>query len=218
MTDVRWFAEVDSTNQVAAEMAAPGLAVVADHQTAGRGRFDRTWSAPPGSSLLVSVVLPLFVRHAGIVVAIAAADACHEVAGVTVALKWPNDLMVGGRKLGGILGLTAGGHQVVGLGLNVNWHAEPPPEGGVALDALAGRVVDRLSLLAAFLRHLAQPPDDLLDTYRRRCTTIGRRVQVQLGSEVIEGQAVGVSPDGHLVLDDDRVVPAGDVTHVRPTS
>lgn len=217
MTDVRWFAQVDSTNRVAASMAAPGLVVVADHQTAGRGRFDRKWEAPPGSSLLVSVVLPASVRHAGVLVAMAGADACRDVVSVAPDLKWPNDLIVGEQKLGGILGETAIGHQVVGLGLNVNWEAVEPPDGGVALDRLCGHPVDRLALLAAFLRRLEAPPDDVLAVYRRRCATLGRRVTVEMGGEVIECLAVDISPAGHLLLEDGRALIAGDVKHVRPS-
>ena len=216
MTDVRWFAELDSTNRVAAAQATPGLAVVADHQTEGRGRFDRRWEAPPGSSLLVSVVLPVFVRHATVVVALAATAACEEVAGVAPDLKWPNDLTVGDRKLGGVLGETANGHQVVGLGLNVNWGAAEPPTGGVALDSLVDHPVDRLALLAAFLRALDDPTEDVLDAYRSRCVTIGQRVRVEIGGEVVESRAVGISPAGHLLLDGGWAVAAGDVTHVRP--
>ena len=216
MTDVRWYAEVDSTNRVAAAMAAPGLVVVADHQTAGRGRFDRRWEARPGSSLLVSVVLPRSARHATVVVSLAAAQACADVAGVAPDLKWPNDLIVGERKLGGILGETAAGHQVVGLGLNVNWGTARPPDGGVALDELTGRPVDRLALLAALLRALGEPPEDVLGAYRRRCVTLGQVIRVELGGDVIEAQAVGISPEGHLLLEDGRAIAAGDVAHVRP--
>lgn len=215
MTDVRWFAEVDSTNRVATSMAAPGLVVVADHQTAGRGRFDRGWEAPPGSSLLVSVVIgdPLPT----VAVALAAAAACEDVAAVALGLKWPNDLLVGERKLGGILGERAGadGHQVVGLGVNVNWAGVAPPAGGIALDEVVGHPVDRLALLSAFLRRLADPPADVLDAYRRRCATLGRRVSVEIGGEVVESTAIGISPEGHLLLDGGWAIAAGDVTHVR---
>ncbi len=216
MTDVRWFAEVDSTNRVAAAMAVPGLVVVADHQTAGRGRFDRRWEAPAGSSLLVSVVVA--DPFPTVVVALAAAGACEDVAGVAPDLKWPNDLIVGERKLGGILGESAAGHHVVGLGLNVNWQPETPPDGGVALDEVVGQPVDRFALLAGFLRHLATPPTDVLDAYRRRCATLGRRVRVEIGGEVVESTAVGISAEGHLLLEGGWAIAAGDVTHVRPAT
>ncbi len=221
MTDVRWFDEVDSTNRVALSLAAPGLVVVADHQTAGRGRFDRRWEAPAGSSLLVSVVLAGDTALPTIAVALAAAEACRDVAAVEVALKWPNDLIVDEGKLGGVLGEGAAGAglQVVGLGLNVNWGGiAPTPPGGVALDELAGHPVDRLCLLAAFLRRLDGPRPDLLDEYRSRCATLGRRVRVEIGGEVVESTAAGISPEGHLLLEGGWAVAAGDVTHVRPGS
>src|SRR3954451_14671262 len=126
---VRWFDAIDSTNRYAAEeavahgRAAAGLVVVADEQYAGRGRLGRTWQAPPGASLLVSVVvevdaaretLPLVTPAA----ALAAADALHALAGIEARLKWPNDLVVDDRKLAGILAEAVGSTAlaVVGMG------------------------------------------------------------------------------------------------------
>jgi BirA family biotin operon repressor/biotin-[acetyl-CoA-carboxylase] ligase len=174
-TAVRRLAETDSTNRealTAARAGAPeGLVVVAVHQTAGRGRDGRSWLAPPGSSLLVSVLLrppPSLggdrVHEVTKAAALAAADACREVAGVEPGFKWPNDLLVGDRKLAGLLaeaewdghgGLAA---LVVGLGLNVNWPAELPVELdgiAVALNHVVGHPVDRDALLDAFLRNFA---------------------------------------------------------------
>jgi BirA family biotin operon repressor/biotin-[acetyl-CoA-carboxylase] ligase len=146
---VRRFTELDSTNRYLLDQAragAPeGMAAVADYQSAGRGRLARRWEAPPGSNLLTSVllrpVLPVEDLHlCTVAVALAAADACERGAAVTPELKWPNDLMVRGRKLGGILaealpaapaapgapgGSPAAPAVVVGLGLNVRW---PPPD------------------------------------------------------------------------------------------
>src|ERR1700731_1016213 len=110
--DVHWRSWVASTNAVAMEMAragAPeGLVVVADHQTAGRGRLGRSWESPPGASLLASILLrpvlpPARLALCAGAVALAAADACAALTGVEPRLKWPNDLVVGGRKLAGIL-------------------------------------------------------------------------------------------------------------------
>ncbi len=150
---VRRFAEIDSTNRYLLDEArggAPeGAVAVADYQSAGRGRLGRRWEAPPGSNLLMSVLLRPHLaidelHLCTVAVALAAATACEEGAGVVPELKWPNDLMVGGRKLGGILaealpagtgaadadGGSGGGSAkapavVVGLGLNVGW---PPPD------------------------------------------------------------------------------------------
>jgi len=208
--DVRWFDEVDSTNRVAADLvrqgAGDGLVVGADHQTAGRGRRGRTWESRPGAALLVSVVLrpvpPLVTLAAGV----AAADACRAVAGVDAVLKWPNDvLLAGGAKVGGILSELVGDAAVVGLGLNLGW----APAGAGRL----GPDVDRAELLDAYLRGL-EAPGDVLARYRQLCSTIGRRVRVEVPGASIEGRAEDVDGDGRLVVDG-RAVAAGDVVHLR---
>ena len=206
--DIRWYAEVDSTNRVLADLAragAPdGVVVAADHQTAGRGRRGRTWEAPAGASLLVSVLLwpePALVTLAA---GLAAARACEAVAGVTVGLKWPNDLLVGEAKVGGILTEAVAGAAVVGLGVNLVW----APAGAACL----GPDVDRDALLDAYLTAL-DAPGDVLGRYRRRCTTLGRRVRVQLPTETLDGVATDVEDDGRLVVDG-RSIAAGDVVHL----
>lgn len=242
---VRWVAGTGSTNDdllaAAAAGEADGAVLVADHQDAGRGRRDRTWEAPAGASLLVSVLLrpdlPADRLHLlTTAVGVAAVDAVAEVAGVTVGLKWPNDLVAptpaGERKLGGILAQAAwDGDEVaavvVGLGLNVNWADVGPPPGladlAVALDALAGHPVDRADLLVALLRALEGHLGDLdgvVGAWRDRATTLGREVRVHLASgEVLEGTAADLTADGHLLLlvDGEAVeVTVGDVEHVRP--
>jgi BirA family transcriptional regulator, biotin operon repressor / biotin---[acetyl-CoA-carboxylase] ligase len=167
---------------LARDGAAEGIVLVADHQSAGRGRLGRTWQAPPGSSLLVSVLLRPPASAADAVTMVAAlsmAEAAGAVAGVDARLKWPNDLVVavGGtdRKLAGILaeadwptGSTISGGYVepaptervtvvVGIGVNVNWPADVPDDLAATLTScnhLAGREVDREDLLIEFLRRL----------------------------------------------------------------
>jgi BirA family biotin operon repressor/biotin-[acetyl-CoA-carboxylase] ligase len=243
-TDVRRFGQVDSTNRVAADLArggaAEGLVIVADHQTAGRGRRGRSWVAPPGSSLLATVVLrpPLDCRPACATVAcaLAAADACNEVAGFLPALKWPNDLSVAGRKLAGVLAEHVDGPDhpvpaalVVGLGLNLVWPGPFPAElasRAVTAGQAAGHPVDRDALLDAWLAHLEGRYRDLseaggratLDDYRRRCATVGRAVRVELpGGRVMEGVATGIDDDASLLVASaggERRVTAGDVVHL----
>jgi BirA family biotin operon repressor/biotin-[acetyl-CoA-carboxylase] ligase len=243
--DVRWLPSTDSTNRHLLEEAradAPeGTVVVADHQDSGRGRLDRAWVAPPGSSLLVSVLLrpelPLERLHLlTSIVALAAADACQAEAGVEAGLKWPNDLVVGPRKLGGILAETQleGARAravVVGLGLNVNWGQRMEESGlageAVALDHLAGREVDRGRLLVVLLtilerryRALAERAGQLDQAaeYRRRCTSVGRSVRVELADETFTGTVADVTDEGRLLLDVGaclRTVTAGDVVHLR---
>jgi BirA family biotin operon repressor/biotin-[acetyl-CoA-carboxylase] ligase len=241
--EVRWVAETGSTNSDLLELArsgAPeGVVLVADHQTAGRGRAGRRWVAPPGSSLLVSVLLrpPVgvpYAHHLTAVVAIAASDACAEVAGVRPLLKWPNDLVVDDRKLGGVLAetLVSGGRvtaAVVGLGLNVNWPPELPAEiAGIAtaLSHLTGREIDRQALLTAFLVRLEEHYGALCEpggwravalNERRLSATLGADVRVELpGGEVVVGRAVELADDGALLVEDRtsgtlRRVAAGDV-------
>lgn len=233
---MRRFAEIDSTNSYllgeARSGAAEGLVAVADVQRAGRGRLDRTWDSPPGASLLASILLrpSLAVDRTHLAVAavaLAAADACVEVAGIRPGLKWPNDLVVGpgDRKLGGILSEA---HLppavIVGLGLNVDWPVGTLPAGAAELGP-----VDRHELLAALLRHLDALYGDwsrVSMDYRAACVTVGRQVRVELSGETFTGTAVAISDAGHLVVSPTtaagagpqalRIVTAGDVVHLRP--
>jgi BirA family transcriptional regulator, biotin operon repressor / biotin---[acetyl-CoA-carboxylase] ligase len=227
--DVRRFETVASTNAAAAELARPGLVVVADHQSAGRGRLGRSWEAPPGSSLLVSVVLDAAwldgPQLGTVALALAASDACEAAAGVRPLLKWPNDLVVGEGKLGGILAeaLPRAGVVVAGLGLNVRWGTRAPPPPGVSLDALGARLApaDLLAgLLAALDARLDQDASALLDDYRARSATLGQVVRVETGGGPVDGTAVDITTDGHLVVADvagaRQTIPAGDVVHLRP--
>ncbi|MEN3274172.1 MAG: BirA family transcriptional regulator [Actinomycetota bacterium] len=238
-------AETDSTNRVVLEEArggaAEGLVVVADHQTAGRGRLGRTWQAPPGASLLVTVLLrpalpPAEVHLVTIAAGLAAVDACDAVADVVPSLKWPNDLVIERdgvtRKLAGLLSesLVAGGRVdalALGMGLNVQWPAELPDDLAsiaTALNHEAGHDIDRDALLDAWLSRLGQrygsfDAASLLAEYRERCVTLGREVRAELANEAVTGVATDVDPDGHLLVttpDGPRTITAGDVVHLRP--
>jgi BirA family biotin operon repressor/biotin-[acetyl-CoA-carboxylase] ligase len=242
--DVRRFASIDSTNTAllaaARDGAAEGLVYVADHQTAGRGRLDRRWEAPPGSSLLLSVLLrpsivPSQAHWVTAAVGLAASDACATVAGVGALLKWPNDLVVDDRKLGGILAeaVVEGGSVravVVGMGLNVNWPTPLPDElaaTAIACNIVVGHDVDRDALLDVFLECLAARyaaldwPSALADV-RARSATLGRQVRVELpGDRVLVGRAADVAEDGALLVEtrpgEVIRVSVGDVVHLRPT-
>lgn len=238
--DVRVFAEVDSTNTVvlgeAAGGAPHGTVVVADHQRAGRGRLGRTWDAEAGSALLVSVLVrhrfeaeqvPVLTLVAGHEMASAVEDLCSA----TVRLKWPNDLRVGGRKLGGVLAEARSdtpGAIVIGVGVNVARGALPPEVAASAVSLEeAGHAVTRADLLAGFLARLdarllalGEGPeadrdgiDAFLSEYADRCETLGTDVRVRLhttGAVVVEGRAAGVGPDGSLEV----TLPDGDVVAV----
>ncbi len=243
---VRWrirrVEDVDSTNRMVLDEARAGtpagLVVVADHQHAGRGRRGRVWSAPPGSSLLVSVLLRPALRAEEVHVvtmgaALALVDAVRAVAGVDAALKWPNDLVVGGRKLAGLLAeadLSAAGAVravVVGVGCNVTWadYPEELEQVATACDREAGRPVERDALLAVFLDRFATRLDALdavAADYRARLGTLGWAVRVEFADHAVEGIATDVDPLGRLVVRGDdgtvTVVAVGDVEHLRPVT
>jgi BirA family biotin operon repressor/biotin-[acetyl-CoA-carboxylase] ligase len=243
-TDVRLFDEVGSTNtelMEAARAGAPeGVVMVADHQRAGRGRLGRAWSAAPGTSLLVSVLLrpslpagevALVTTAAGL----AAADAVLAGAGFRPGLKWPNDLVVDQRKLAGMLSESSPNDGdppavVVGIGFNVTAGAYPEELADLATscEEEAGRPVDRAALLVAFLEALerrysvllAGGAEATLDAYRADSATLGREVRVELPAGVVEGVASRLAGNGELVVtggDGQEVrVSAGDVIHLRP--
>ncbi len=237
--DVRWFDEVGSTNTelmaAARTGASEGVVMVADHQRAGRGRLGRTWSAAPGTSLLVSVLLrpslpagevPLVNTAAGL----AAADAVHAAAGIRPGLKWPNDLVIDDRKLAGMLTEASPPAVVVGIGFNVSAGAYPEELAGAAIscEEAAGRPVDRAELLVCFLEALerryalllAGGAEATLAAYREGSATLGRPVRVEMPDGVAEGTAARLLSGGELVVVDgdgnEVSVSAGDVIHLRP--
>lgn len=241
-----------STNHEAMKLAqqgAPdGTVLVAETQTAGKGRLGRSWYSPPGDNLYCSVIL----RHrpaddlAGwlsvipLLSAVAVARAVQRLADLKPSLKWPNDILVGDRKLGGLLcesSLSGPSTTfvVVGIGLNVNGSREGFPEDireiATSIAAETGRQCDRTSLLASILLELelysetllSRPPETFLSEYARLCATLGRRVRVSLSEgQTIEGLADSIAPDGSLRILREPAsggclveVRAGDVVHLR---
>jgi BirA family biotin operon repressor/biotin-[acetyl-CoA-carboxylase] ligase len=211
--------ETGSTNTDLLAAAASGAAdrsvLMARHQTSGKGRLDRRWEAPPGTNLLVSLLFRDVPEHPHELtqrVALAASQACSDVAGVSPVLKWPNDLLLAGRKLAGVLAqASAGEYVVVGIGLNVGW----APEGAARL----GDGYDPAEVLDAMLVAYDQLPKDITDRYRASLATIGQSVRVELSGSEIVGRALDVLPDGRLVVLDDCGIThrfdTGDVVHVR---
>jgi BirA family biotin operon repressor/biotin-[acetyl-CoA-carboxylase] ligase len=232
-TEVRWFASLESTNSYLLDESRRGapewLVAVADFQTQGRGRRGRSWIAPPGASLLASVLLrpelpPERLQLVSVVSGIAMTHAVHRVAGFLPALKWPNDLVVGDRKLAGLLAESDGDAVVVGIGVNVEWHDFPPELAATATacNIEAGRSIDRRELLGVFLTELEQRyrrMDVVIDDYRARLATLGRRVRVERPDGDLVGRAVDVGAAGELVVDVDGhgpvTVHVGDVVHLR---
>jgi BirA family biotin operon repressor/biotin-[acetyl-CoA-carboxylase] ligase len=217
---VRHVARTGSTNTDLVEAATAGApdrsVLVADHQTAGRGRLDRRWDAPPGANLLVSILLRDVPGDPGAVtrrLGVAAVEAVRRTSGLDARLKWPNDLLLDDRKVAGVLAQRApDGSIVVGLGLNVGW----APDGAARL----GDGVDPLEVLVALLRAYDDLPADVHDRYRALLSTLGQRVRVELPSGELVGTALDVEPDGRLLVVDECAishrVDVGDVVHLRP--
>lgn len=212
-----------STNALAVERAragdAHGLVIVAESQTAGRGRLDRTWVSPPRAGLTATALLrPLEpVGWVPLLGGLAVALAVREVAEVDAVLKWPNDVLIDGRKVCGLLAEAVGGAVVLGFGLNVTTHAdELPVPAATSLVIEGAAITDRDTLLRAILRRLSGVLGDRdLDGYRALCSTIGRQVRIELpGDQAIEGTAEAVDDDGRLVVDGTPYA-AGDVVHLR---
>ncbi|MFE8921394.1 biotin--[acetyl-CoA-carboxylase] ligase [Streptomyces rochei] len=235
----------DLVARAAREDLAEGTVLVAEEQTAARGRLDRQWSAPPRSGLFFSVLLrpaEVPVRRWGwlpLLTGVAVATGLSRVAGVDTALKWPNDLLVTvgdeERKAGGILAERAGDDGiVVGVGVNVSLRADELPVPRAGSLALAGAVnTDRDPLLRGVLRSLEDwygrwreaggdpAVSGLQETYAAGSATLGRMVRAELpGDRSLVGEAVAVDGDGRLVLATgagvQEPVGAGDIVHLRP--
>jgi BirA family biotin operon repressor/biotin-[acetyl-CoA-carboxylase] ligase len=233
--------EVGSTNAVlaarAAEDAPEGAVLVAEHQSAGRGRLDRTWVSPPRAGLTVSVLLRPDVPAARrawlpLLTGVALAEAVGEVSGVRTSLKWPNDLLAAdGAKLAGILAEATGAAVVVGTGLNVTTRREELPPTGTSLAVVLGAPVDRGPLLLTYLRGLERRylawtaalgdpvASGLARDYLAWSSTVGADVTVTLpdGSD-LAGTVSAVDWDGRLVLQTPTgtvELASGDVQHVR---
>ena len=235
------FESLPSTNtelaRLASEGAPEGVSVVADEQTAGRGRLQRAWSSPKGAGLYFSLLLrptipqnywPLITFMA----AIAVGDALREAAGLETDIKWPNDLLSGERKICGILAeaidTPAGRAVILGIGINLTQSAFPPELENVATSVAeaSGRPVEREPILAALLDALSrwyallENPAQIVDAWSNRSSyAIGKLVQVSNGDDVWQGTTCGVEPDGALRLrtssGEIKIVRAGDVYSIR---
>jgi BirA family biotin operon repressor/biotin-[acetyl-CoA-carboxylase] ligase len=221
-----------------------GAVLAAEQQTAGRGRLGRTWVSPPRAALTFSVLLrPDTVPRARLgwlplLAGVAVADAVRAVAAVDAQLKWPNDVLAGHAKLGGILAEATGEAVVVGIGVNVSTEpAELPPPGPGALAATSLRIeggasLDRARLLAGILAGLERryrawcqvfgdsERSGLRAEYTGLCATLGRRVRVELpGGRLLDGLAAALDADGRLLVSvrpgADLPVAAGDIVHLR---
>lgn len=238
------FDSLPSTNTEAARQAAEGapegLCVVAREQTAGRGRRERAWASPKDAGLYFSVVLRprLEAKHWPLITlaaAVAVCDALAEACGLQTDIKWPNDLLAGGRKLCGILAETfetrAGRACVLGVGINLSDRAFPPEikDSATSVEAQTGSAPDADALLRALTRSLARHYERLheqggasrvVNEWETRSSYArGRRVRVRLAAETFDGTTRGLEPDGALRVETDardiRIVRAGDVHALR---
>ncbi len=226
---IEWYEEVSSTMEVAAtrgrEGAPEGLVVIAERQQAGRGRLRRNWFSPAGGlwlSLLLRPTLPAdSLRLLGLCFAVAAAEAVSEATGLPVGVRWPNDLYVGERKLGGLLVEThLSGESldfaVMGLGVNVNIPAEDFPEGlrqpPTSILMETGTQASCQALLRAFLQRaeplyhtlLAGGVAELVERWTKLDVGRGRRVRVSVLGHIAEGEACGIDSSGALVVKGER--------------
>jgi biotin-[acetyl-CoA-carboxylase] ligase BirA-like protein len=243
--EIRVVEETGSTNVDLAELARQGdvdtgFVLVAEAQTSGRGRLGRTWTAPPRSGLFFSVLLPQedFVTRLGwlpLVAGVAVVSALRgftEVEGVLrgrmadAVLKWPNDVLIGDRKLAGILAQRVDAGVIVGIGLNVSLRADELPVPTATSLAIEDAPTDRDPLLRAILREISLRHEQfrtdetaVRQAYRDLCGTIGRHVRVELpDGGVLVGEATDVEEAGRLVVkgaDGEHLLSAGDVVHVR---
>ena len=225
----------DDVSEAGRAGAAEGLTITADEQTRGRGRFRRSWMSPPGASLLVSILLrpsAELLPSLSMIAALAVPRAIRRVCPtMNPEIKWPNDVLIGGRKVCGILVEVVRGESeedqfaVAGIGVNVNWDTASIPEiaeTSTSLSRETGGEVSRLDLLCALLEEMemlymeAQEGGDVFGQWRSALITLGRRVNVSGSDSTFEGIALDVEPSGALVVQDDngqrRVVHAGDVT------
>jgi BirA family biotin operon repressor/biotin-[acetyl-CoA-carboxylase] ligase len=243
---IHYFAELDSTNRLAYKLAAEGAdegeVVLAETQTRGKGRLGRSWFSPPGLNLYLSIILrpnlpPSNAPQLTLVAAVALAETVQRFLGTPPAIKWPNDILVGGKKLAGILTESSVDSQrlhfvVVGIGVNLNIPASMLPEdiSGLATSilVLTNRHTDRTAFAGELIQSLDRCYGELeqrgfphiADRWESFFELKGRRAKVEMGDRIVSGIARGIDRDGALIVEREdgaleRII-AGDVTPVEP--
>jgi len=223
---VHYFSRVNSTNDVARELARQGAdegtLVVAEEQTDGRGRRGRSWVSPPGTDIFASLILrpnllPARAPLLTLTTAVAGAEAIRGLTGLPAAIKWPNDLLINGRKVAGILTEMSAEidtifYVIVGIGINVNTVSFPADIGGIAtsLALESGQPFSRRRLLQLFLQQLERWYHTLLDRreevlqrWRELSLTLGREVTVYSPNFTVYGRALNIDQEGALLLETD---------------
>ena len=223
---IYWYESLDSTNTFAKKQAADGAphgtVILADHQSAGRGRLGRSFDSPAASGIYMSLILrpdcrPDRLMHLTCAVAVAMCHAVEKVCGFRPGIKWINDLVAGGKKLAGILtelGLNPKtgtvDYAIIGIGINCNQKPEdfPPELRSIACSAqmVSGKPADRAKLAAVMIQELEtmsrtlENKDGILRQYRADCVTLGQEVRVLRGETCREGRALDVDADGGLTV------------------
>ncbi len=240
------YGAVDSTNTLAVELSAQypdsEIAIVADSQTQGRGRLGRIWVSPPGCNIYMSAVLraELAIEDATLLTvaaAVACACALRSKSGLNVNIKWPNDLMVCGKKIGGILAEFKSGRggidkvAVIGIGVNVNARRMDFPEElkstATSVREETGEYFERSAIIAEILNELekwyrillSEGRLPLLKAWKGLSSTIGNKVRVTMGTDFLSGFAEDIDEQGRLLLKlasgERKTISAGDVTELR---
>ncbi|MEI9973091.1 MAG: biotin--[acetyl-CoA-carboxylase] ligase, partial [Ignavibacteriota bacterium] len=221
---IHYYSSIDSTMTAASDLPV-GTVVLADEQTAGQGRHGHIWHSAPGDGIYCSIVLPQ-TPLLTLALGLATHTAIYEATGLVCDLRWPNDLMIGHRKVAGILVQAVGRNAIAGIGINVN-HTDFPSEVAdlaTSLRIAAGRPMMReeilLALLPAIDTLIAQGKPAILDSFTHLSSyASGLRVEVQQPDGVVEGVTAGLNPDGFLIVrrDDgtDTLIIAGGVRAAR---
>ncbi len=230
--EIEYHESIESTNVRARELAGQGrsnIAVLADEQTSSRGRLDRVWNSPSGGVWLSLVCRPeIPPAHAPIYTLTAAVSVTEALSefGVTAEIKWPNDILIDGKKLVGILTEMEGEADriswiVVGIGINANIDAEGVPETATTIRELVGDI-DRAALTRELLEQFERyrdDPESVLSMWRESSATLGRRVRVETPEGEIVGNAVDIEAPGTLIVETEtgiKRITTGDCEHLRP--
>lgn len=221
---IYWYESLDSTNTLAKKMAADGAphgtVIIADHQSAGRGRLGRSFNSPAGSGIYMSVILrpccrPDQLMHLTCAAAVAMCNAVESSCGFRPGIKWINDLVAGSKKLAGILTELALNPQtgrvdyaIIGIGINCTQRTFPPELRSIAcsLQTVTGNPIDRANLAAAMILELEKmgrtlnEKESTLTRYRKDCVTLGAQVVVLRGELRRTGTAIDMDADGGLIV------------------
>jgi BirA family transcriptional regulator, biotin operon repressor / biotin---[acetyl-CoA-carboxylase] ligase len=246
------YRQVESTNRTGLKLAAPsstpsrepsaeGTLILAEAQTQGRGRMGRTWFSPPGVNIYASLILRprIPAPKAPLITCLTASSivqAIHSSTGIKAEIKWPNDILIRGKKVGGILTELGTVHDqvdylVIGIGLNVNLESKNHPaeirETATTLKTEIGRHIDRNQIIAVFcnlfeeryLNFLNDGGKSTLEEFRNLTTTLGKKVRIILADNTLEGWAGAIDQDGSLILrtaaGTQEVIRSGDIIHLR---